>query len=71
MWDCNDYEDPKSGECLSFRDWSEFFANDPEYLRDELDKAHTKICDLEAEIVRLQNIIKSHQNETDNEPDNG
>lgn len=24
-WTCNDYEDPTTGLCLSFRDWAEYF----------------------------------------------
>lgn len=58
MWDCNDYEDPESGECRSFSDWSEYFANDPDALRDQLDRANERIRELENEIALLKEANK-------------
>lgn len=28
MWESGDYEDAETGECHTFKDWAEYFAND-------------------------------------------
>lgn len=54
FWDCNDYEDPETGECRTFADWSEYYATDPDALRDRLDSANERIRELENEIGLLR-----------------
>ena len=58
MWDCNDYEDPETHDCMSFADWSEYFAFDPDALRDQLDRANERIRELENEVTLLREANK-------------
>ena len=39
LWE-TEHVDPDTGEWNSFAGWSEYFANDPEALRDQLDRAN-------------------------------
>lgn len=49
LWDCNDYEDPTTGECHTFKDWAEYFATDRSVeLYNMLAEARAKIRHFEA-----------------------
>lgn len=49
MWNSEDYEDTKTGECHSFKDWAEYFATDRSVeLYDLLAEAKDEIKRLEA-----------------------
>lgn len=40
LWNTMDYEDPRTGICLIYRDWAEYFANEFSHIvYDELIKA--------------------------------
>ena len=53
-----DYTDPATGNWNSFSGWSEYFANDPDALRDQLDRANERIRELENEIALLKEANK-------------
>jgi hypothetical protein len=61
MWDCNDYEDPETHDCMSFAEWSDYYYSDPEALRDQLDRAKERIRELETEISRLKGNTDTEQ----------
>lgn len=67
FWDCNDYEDPESGECRTFADWSEYYATDPDALRDQLDRANERIRELENDNARLIKAIEKLKKDNGNE----
>lgn len=44
LWSTMDYEDPRTGICLTYRDWAEYFSNEFSHLiYDELVKSKTRI----------------------------
>lgn len=50
MWDTEDYEDTETGECHTFKDWSEFFATNRSIeLYNLLAEARREIRRLEAQ----------------------
>lgn len=65
LWEM-EYTDPETGDWNSFAGWSEYFANDPEVLRDQLDRANERIRELETEVAllkaRLQSKVKPSTN---------
>ena len=49
MWDSEDYEDAKTGECHTLKDWAEYFATDQSVeLYDQLAEAKDEIKRFEA-----------------------
>ena len=53
LWEM-EYTDPETQEWNSFAGWSEYFANDPDVLHDQLDRANERIRELEAELALLK-----------------
>jgi len=59
MWDSEDYEDAKTGECHSFKNWAGYFATDRSVeLYDLLAEAKCEIKRLEA--CKSQNNTNPH-----------
>lgn len=53
LWEM-EYSDPDTGEWNSFAGWSEYFATDPDSLRDQLERANGRIRELETELAMLK-----------------
>lgn len=53
LWEM-EYTDPETGEWNTFAGWSDYLANDPDSLRDQLARANERIKELETEIVLLR-----------------
>ena len=53
LWEM-EYTDPDTGEWNTFAGWSDYLANDPDTLRDQLARANERIKELETEIVLLR-----------------
>lgn len=53
LWEM-EYTDPATGEWNSFAGWSEYFASDPDALRDQLERANERIRELETELAMLK-----------------
>lgn len=53
LWEM-EYTDPDTGEWNSFAGWSEYFATDPDSLRDQLERANGRIRELETELAMLK-----------------
>ncbi|MBD5223283.1 MAG: hypothetical protein HDS71_04430 [Bacteroidales bacterium] len=51
--------DPATGDWNSFAYWSEYYAFDPDALRDQLDRANERIRELEAEVAHLKARLQS------------
>lgn len=49
-WEQKDYTDPDTGEWNTLAGWSEYFATDPDALRNQLDVAEERIRELEREL---------------------
>lgn len=64
LWEM-EYTDPETGNYDSFAGWSDFFATDPEALRDQLVRANERIRELEAELSLLKGNAISAHHETD------
>ena len=61
LWEM-EYTDPGTGEWNSFAGWSEYFANDPDVLHDQLDRANERIRELETEVALLKAQLQSKFN---------
>lgn len=55
MWDSEDYEDTKTGECHTFKDWAEYFATDQSI------ELYDLLAEAKAEIMRLETLLKQRQ----------
>ena len=60
LWDM-EYTDPETEEWHSFAYWSEYFATDPDTLRDQLVKAKERILELELEVERLKQCLEAEK----------
>lgn len=58
LWEM-EYTDPDTGEWNSFAEWSEYFATDPDALRDQLERANGRIRELETELSTLKSSPKA------------
>ena len=55
MWGSNDYEDPETGECHSFRDWAEYFATERSV------ELYDMLAEERAKISRFKTLLKQIQ----------
>lgn len=53
LWEM-EYTDPETHEWNSFAGWSEYLATDPDALQERLERAETRIKELENEITLLR-----------------
>lgn len=53
LWE-TEYTDPDTGDWNTFAGWTDYFANDPDSLRDQLARANERIKELETEIALLR-----------------
>ncbi len=51
-WEYKEYTDPETGEWHTLREWSEFYATDPDCLQERLEAANDRIRELEKELSK-------------------
>lgn len=56
-WEHKEYTDPETGEWHTLREWSEFYATDPDCLRERLEAANDRIGELEKELSEARCVI--------------
>lgn len=70
MWECQDYEDPRTGICLALQDWANYFAGKfSHYIYEELVKANEperlKHTIMEEKRITIEAIVELFKNHTE------
>ncbi|MBQ9203436.1 MAG: hypothetical protein IJ155_04250 [Prevotella sp.] len=59
MWDCDNYEDEKTGLSMSWSDWATFFSNNASFLvYNALVEKHKECQRLDAELAHVKEQLK-------------